>query len=367
MISRAGPSVRPPTRRRVLGLMAAAGLAGCAPRGRLALAPPASIPAAGGVVRTLLVATDRLPAPAPLAYGERRADGLDFAHLDVSIPPAHAVGAIEWPRSPEPDPARDFALAGARLLPDLAALVAATREPRHPPGAEVVVFVHGFNNTFAEGLYRHAQIAHDYGLAGPQVHFAWASGAHPLGYVYDRDSTLIARDALQRLLVALVEDQPRPVVVVGHSLGAFLAMETLRQMAIGGRRRAVDALAGVTLISPDIDVELFRSQAERVMPLPQPFVLVVSRRDRVLGLSARLTGQAARLGSVDDLAALEGLGVTVVDLTGLGGRGPNHLVAGTSPAAIALIDGLRRTGLPDPPPDGAALEAAWITLGPAVR
>ena len=367
MSTRADPIARAPTRRRALALIAVGSVAGCAPRGRLALAPPGSTPAAGGAVQSLLVATDRLPAPAPLAYGPRRAGELDFARLDVSIPPAHAVGAIEWPQDPVPDPARSFALAGARLLPDLAALVAATREPRHPPGAEVVVFVHGFNNTFAEGLYRHAQIAHDYGLAGPQVHFAWASGAHPLGYVYDRDSALIARDALERMLVALIEGQPRPVVLVGHSMGAFLAMETLRQMAIGGRRRAIDRLAGVTLISPDIDVALFRSQAERVMPLPQPFVVIVSRRDRVLGLSAQLTGQAARLGSVDDLDALEGLGVTVVDLTGLGGRGPNHLVAGTSPAAIALIDGLRRTGLPDPPSDGAALEAMRITLGPAVR
>ena len=65
-----------------------------------------------------------------------------------------------------------------------------------------MLFVHGYNNNFSEAIYRHAQIAWDYEMRGPQIHFAWPSAADPLEYTYDRDSVLIARDALARTELA---------------------------------------------------------------------------------------------------------------------------------------------------------------------
>ena len=146
----------------------------------------------------------------------------------------------------------------------------AVARARHP-GAEVVVFVHGYNNTLGSAVFRHAQMAHDFGLEGPQVTFAWASASDPLGYVHDRDSIGIARDDLEALLVALARRERR-IRLVGHSMGAQLVTETLRQMSIGGEHQALARLSGVVLISPDIDVDVFRSQVERINPLPQPFV-----------------------------------------------------------------------------------------------
>ena len=129
------------------------------------------------------------------------------------------------------------------------------------PGQEAVVFVHGYNNGFAKAAYRHAQVAWDYELKGPQIHFSWSSAANPFEYTYDRDSVLIARDALATLLRRLLREDGLRVSLVGHSMGGLLIMETLRQIALSGDRALLDRLSATTLISPDIDMDLFRAQA----------------------------------------------------------------------------------------------------------
>lgn len=222
--------------------------------------------------------------------------------------------------------------------------------------------MHGYDIDFAEGVYRHARIAWDYGLKGPQIRFAWPSAGAPLGYAYDRDSALVARDDLAVLLLRLLRESDLRLSLVGHSMGAFLVMEALRQGALGGDGGRLDRLAGVTLISPDIDVDPFRAQAEALAPLPRPFVVAVTRNDRLLRLSSLLAQGQTRLGAVDDLARLEGLGIYVVDMTGLGTNGGNHFLPGTSPSAIALIRGLREAG--PPPTSNIALEPVRIALDP---
>ncbi|MFA8387465.1 MAG: alpha/beta hydrolase [Pelagibaca sp.] len=346
--------------RRFFVLAGAAAVSGCVERGRFSVA---STTTAETGTQTLLVATSRAADPAPIAYGPGRSQSLGFARLAISIPPTHRIGQIEWPEGPNADPARHFALVGAEPLAGIEALVSATRQATSGQNEEAVLFVHGYNTNFAEGVYRHAQIAWDYGLRGPQIHFAWPSSADPLGYAYDRDSSLIARDALAGLLSRFLQERELRLSVVGHSMGAFLVMEALRQIAFKGGEARLDRLAGVTLVSPDIDIDLFRAQAEALEPLPQPFAIAVSRNDRLLRLSSRLARGETRLGSVDDLAQLEGLGITVIDLSGLGDTGSNHFLLGTSPSAIALIRGLRDTN--SFPADNITLGPVRIVLGSA--
>ena len=351
--------MRTPTRRHFIALASAGAVAGCGGQGGFSVVDPDHASAGaradvGAGVQQLLVATTRTADPAPIAYGAGRAKTLDFARLAISIPPNHAVGQIERSRGSRADPARHFALTGAETLPDLEALVTAARAAS-TPGQEAVVFVHGYNNGFAKAAYRHAQVAWDYELKGPQIHFSWSSAANPFEYTYDRDSVLIARDALATLLRCLLREDGLRVSLVGHSMGGLLIMETLRQIALSGDRALLDRLSATTLISPDIDMDLFRAQAHALGHLPQPFTVAIAQNDRLLRLSSGLSGGAARLGSVEDLDQLEGLGVFVVDMTGIADTGSNHFLPGTSASAIALIKGLR---------DADALAPQSLSVGP---
>jgi len=94
-----------------------------------------------------------------------------------------------------------------------------------PTGDPLVIWVHGFNNTSAEAVYRQAQMAIDTGLRGPQLAFVWPSAATASGYLFDRDSALQARSSLEALFVRLGRIWSGQVTVIAHSLGWLLAME----------------------------------------------------------------------------------------------------------------------------------------------
>lgn len=317
-------------------------LAGCAGRAMVALVPGA---VGVGTSEPVLVASTRVFEDGD--WGTQRLEGLSFVSFDVNIPPIREPGEVEpfrgGNRHRVPDPTTEFLVTRAEALDGPAGFRADLQRElaARPQGQrEVMVFVHGFNNTFADGLYRTAQIRHDFDIPGVAVHFAWPSAGNALGYAYDRDSALYARDGLETLLREIVAAGPQRIVVVAHSLGSSVTMEALRQLRIGGRADVLDRIAGVILMSPDLDVDLFRSQALRIDPLPQPFVIFTSQRDRALRVSAAITGQRSRLGNLGTVEDVADLSVTLIDISEFRGGlndGLNHFAAATSPAMIQLL------------------------------
>ena len=267
-----------------------------------------------------------------------RSEEIRFARIDVAIPPDRRAGEVRHPMG-TPDAATDFLVAEAVQFPDARQFRSAlSRELRRLPRAErdVIVYVHGFNNKFADGVLRNAQLTHDFALKGAAVHFSWPSAANPLGYVYDRGSALYSRDSLEELLQLVRVPEARRVAIVAHSMGALLTMETLRQMAIARPGSVAREIDGVLLISPDIDVDVFRSQARRIGELPGTFAVFLSERDRALSLSARLTGVQERLGNLRDPARIAEFEVTLIDVSEFS-SGIGHFSAASSPPLISIL------------------------------
>lgn len=310
------------------------GLTACAPRGRVVVDPSA---ARVGTVERLYIGTTRGPDPETGdPFGSGRSRDTRYLQLDVSVPPDREPGQITWPSKRGPvQPATEFLATGETVYAAPAEFRAALRRDL-PPQREAIVFVHGFNNNFPEGAYRLAQIGHDLDIRATLVHYSWPSRAHPLGYAYDRDSALFARDGLEDLLREVEAAGARRITVVAHSMGAALTMETLRQIAIAGDTGLQSRIAGVVLVSPDVDIDVFRAQANRIGRLPEPFVIFTSKRDRALQLAARLSGQKERLGNIKDIGVLSDLKVTFLDTTAFS-TGAGHFNLGDSPSLISIL------------------------------
>ncbi len=316
-------------------LLSLAVLTGCAPRAQIFVDKTMT-----GIdfVRPIFIGTTR-ESDAIKAFGNERSEDTSYMRFDFSVPPDREPGSISFPKDGEPNAAEDFIATNAALYASPADFSGGLRSALSqisPAQREAIIFVHGFNNTFAEGVLRMAQLSADFELKGVAVHYSWASGGNPLGYVYDRDSVLFARDGLEELIQQVEAAGARNIILIGHSMGSLLIMETLRQMAIARPGSVDDRVDGVILISPDIDIEVFRSQAKRIGDLPDPFGIFISQRDRALQLSARLTGQRSRLGNTSSIEELEDLDVTVLDVTEFS-RGGGHFTAGTSPALLRLF------------------------------
>ena len=318
-----------------LGLMALA-ISACAPRGEFTAALGGHGPA---TPEAIFVGTTRLAEAK--GFGRGRADAASYARYDISIPPDRAAGEVNWPpRSRKPDVTRDFLTLAETRFADPKAFRTALRSAMDlREQADAVIYVHGFNNTMAEGVYRVAQMHHDLQVPGVAVHYAWPSRGSALGYVYDRESALFARGGFEELLAEVKAAGAREVVIVAHSMGAALTMETLRQMVLRNGPEALDRVAGVVLLSPDLDVDVFRALARDIGELPQPFLIFGSSKDRVLGLSARVSGNSDRLGNLRDVSQIADLKVTYLDTSAFD-VGAGHLNLGENPALLSLFGGI---------------------------
>jgi esterase/lipase superfamily enzyme len=315
-------------RRSRVGVLCAIGLAaiaaGCSSRPYGTLVVGSSAPDAGHV--DLLVATTRAPVlePPGVMFGGSRGRGLDYADIVVSIPPASArqAGDVTLASSPPGNAEHDFVVLRADRMDLAQAKANFDARIKRTPGRRVLIFVHGFNTRFEEAVYRFAQIVYDARVDVAPVLFTWPSGGNVTDYVYDRDSAIYSRDAFEAVLQALVKDpNVDSISILAHSMGNYLAIESLRQMSIRDRGLS-PKIRDVMLASPDIDVDVFRRQIAEIDAGPRPaqFTLFISRDDRALGLSSFLARDSTRLGALDPnkepyRSILEKGRVQVIDLT----------------------------------------------------
>ncbi len=299
----------------------------------------------GATLLPIMVATTRAPSDSPgVLYGGERGANIDLTEIVVSIPPDanRKVGQVQWPKRLPADPSKDFATVSITPVKTMAAAEDWLRGHRTPNG-RLMVFVHGFNNRYESAVYRFAQIAHDSGAAATPVLFTWPSRGSVFAYGYDKESTNYSRTALESLLTAAVRDpRIKEVTVLAHSMGTWLTVEALRQMAI--RNDGIPAkIQNVILASPDLDIDVFRAQLADMGPKKPKFTVFVSRDDRALSLSRRISGNVDRLGQIDinnaDYASmLAGEGITLLDLSALqAGDSLNHTKFAESPEVVKLL------------------------------
>lgn len=333
--------------------MLATVLPACASRPRGVLQPVATSPSASQVDMLVATMRDRSENPGEM-FGGERALTPSFAEITVSVPPddVRKVGEVAWPRKLPPNPETDFATTMVQEVDQPTAEKWLNNSVRKSPDRSVVVFIHGFNNHFEDAVFRFAQIMHDSGAHSAPVLATWPSRGHLLAYAYDRESTNYNRNALEDLFQYLARDpEVKEVSILAHSMGNWLALESLRQMAIRN-----DGLPpkfkNVMLAAPDVDVDVFRTQIEDMGKQRPRFTLFVSRDDRALAFSRRIWGDVARLGAIDpeqspykeELAANN---ITVIDLTKVkAGDKLHHSKFAESPEIVRLIGGPLSTGQP---------------------
>ena len=318
-------------------------LGSCAGRPEGVLVPVKETSATASKV-DVLVATTRKASPTPgvLFSGERGREP-QLTEIEISIPPdsKRSIGQVQWPTRLPADPSKDFAtLSVNELTPDKAR--GWVRE-HLPKSRRVLIFVHGFNNRYEDAVYRFAQIVHDSRADVAPILFTWPSRGSIFAYNYDKESTNFSRDALESMLRRVSQDpKVGEVTIMAHSMGSWLTVEALRQMAIRDGR-VNSKIQNVILASPDLDVDVFGRQMDEIGPKRPKFTLFVSQDDRALALSKRISGNVDRLGQIDPRqepyrSRLEEAGITVLDLTALQvGDRLNHGKFAESPEVVKLL------------------------------
>jgi esterase/lipase superfamily enzyme len=217
---------------------------------------------------------------------------------------------------------------------------------RPPNERKILLFVHGYNNTTSDAILRLSQFVEDSGYQGVPVLFTWASAAKAPRYVYDLNSALVARGKVGEMADILAKTKATNIDIFAHSMGSFLTMEGLVDAEQEGRLGTRKSIDTIMLASPDIDIDLFRTQlAQLPRPVIERIFLLVSADDAALRFSRRIAGGVPRVGAADT-AELEEFGVTVIDLSQIedSSSGSHSKFAG-SPEVVKLIGaGLNSAG-----------------------
>jgi esterase/lipase superfamily enzyme len=274
-------------------------------------------------------------------YSGERAPELGLASVDVTVPPVHVTGQLERPKRLPPDPRTEFAVVDPMVYRSDASFISElNRELATRPVGDrnLLVFIHGYNNTTSDAVLRLAQFVEDTDFKGVPVLFTWASAAKAPRYVYDLNSALVARVKLKEMADILAQTRAEGVNILAHSMGTFLTMEGLVDAQLAGTLGQRGRIDTIMLASPDIDIDLFKTQIELMPPavIKKMFVLI-SKDDSALKISRRLAGGVPRVGAAD-AKDLEDLGLTVIDLSEIedSSSGSHSKFAG-SPEVVRLI------------------------------
>ncbi|MEM0969746.1 MAG: alpha/beta fold hydrolase, partial [Verrucomicrobiota bacterium] len=239
-------------------------------------------------------ATDRLPTQSEdpnAAYGKKRnrAGPLEYGTLRVSIPPNHRMGLVERPRwyrlEFSEDPKKHVMIRDLSVLPknQYFELLSATSKD------EALLFIHGFNVSFAEGARRTAQIVFDLDFPGTPLYYSWPSQGAIESYTVDEDNAEWAIPHLASFLLDVQEKTEfQRIHVIAHSMGARLLSYALAHAK--GEGFDLD-LNHVILAAPDIDADVFQEQIlPKIGDMAERLTMYASSGDTALQVSQRLNG-----------------------------------------------------------------------------
>jgi esterase/lipase superfamily enzyme len=176
---------------------------------------------------------------------------------------------------------------------------------------DVVLFVHGFNNSFRFSSVRLAQIVYDTHFEGRPVVFSWPSNggdslldelAGLLSYKTDREDAQRSVDALTQVLREIAADTHRPedatgtgrgdVHIIAHSMGCQLlvdALEKLKDTWPAGQH----PFKSVVLAAPDVDPDDLMRMVQSVRTPAERVTLYFCETDRALQASSQFYAQQA--------------------------------------------------------------------------
>jgi esterase/lipase superfamily enzyme len=194
------------------------------------------------------------------------------------------------------------------------------------PRKEVVLFVHGFGNTFEDAALTMGEVCHFLGREFVCAIFSWPAGGGNIvsfGYDVDRESGEFATEDLKRT-IRMIADTPglQKIHLIAHSRGTDLLATAISDLSVEvyitqttlARRFKI---GNIVLIAPDLDVDLaltkmWKTSSDPDLPYgaaPNPggvfaspefhITVYASPDDKALAISGWVLGSIARLGRID--------------------------------------------------------------------
>jgi esterase/lipase superfamily enzyme len=319
--------------------------------------------------------TDRAVQPNAqrLVFGSDRSRKLQLGEALVTVPKVHEVPKVERPwvvtipyfdvtiYAEKEDAAKHFTVKEIKELTkeQLLAQVKARLQDSKEFKDQALVFIHGYNTSFDNALYRTAQIAYDLDFDGAPFLYSWPSGGAVASYTYDRESAQASEPYLREFLEMVVKETgAKSVSIIAHSMGNQPLMDVLRDMKSSAPEGVT--ISQVILAAPDVDADGFTNLAKTIQGLAKNVTLYVASNDRALIVSRNFWG-SYRAGDIPPAGPLILPGIDTIDVTAAStdAFAINHSGYASNNKLLEDIGELIKTGLR--PPEDRKLKPGKIT------
>lgn len=228
--------------------------------------------------------------------------------------------------------------------------------------AEVLIFVHGYNNDFDDAAFTLAETWHFMGREFVPILYTWPAGkGGPSGYIYDRESGEFTVHHLKNLIEDLSTiEEVEAFHMIAHSRGTDVLTSAVRERALVARAKGKDypdklRSSHIILAAPDLDMDVVsqRVVAEQLGRETQNITIYSSQTDKAIGLAESMFESVKRIGrmDVDDLTSrqLESVtyieGISIVEIQKVEKRKSSHSYFHSDPAASSDLVLTVRFGL----------------------
>jgi esterase/lipase superfamily enzyme len=195
------------------------------------------------------------------------------------------------------------------------------------PRKEVVLFVHGVDNTFQDAALTMGELCHFLGREFVCAIFTWPAGGHRgvlFGYEVDYESSLFATEHLRKTIRAIAGTPGlQKIHLLAHSRGTDVLVTAVADLSVEAYTQRSNLaqrykIGNVVLLAPDLDLDvaiakMFQVESDPDVPYgsaPNPNVVFqpmpgfritgyVSPNDKALATSGWLFGSIVRLGRLN--------------------------------------------------------------------
>jgi esterase/lipase superfamily enzyme len=164
----------------------------------------------------------------------------------------------------------------------------------------ILLFVHGYNNTFVQGADTAARLSY---LMEPYAHstiyYSWPSAAKLLGYAQDLKNAELSAVNLVRVLDTLTTGtHPPKIVLAAHSMGSYVLTSALYIWALKHPTKT-NAFASLDLFAGDLDAALWEARRPEIARVVKRIKFYANVDDQALHVSECATGDnRPRIGQI---------------------------------------------------------------------
>lgn len=253
---------------------------------------PLSVETTLGKEVTVWYGTSRKPLPSPASarvFGKERDYELHVGTCRVFIPQSHERGSLgSWTSyvfTHKDAPIRlrntielDRGAFWSSIKGALAELPASEKR--------VVLFIHGYNNSFEDAAIRMGQMWTDLGITGIPAFFSWPSRDNTLNYTFD-EATAEASERFLREFLEQIQTKinPESVHIIAHSMGNRILLRTINRTIADARHRSSIRFGQIILAAPDVDRDVFEDLARAYPLISEGTTVYVSRKDEAVHFS----------------------------------------------------------------------------------